>query len=426
MEIKVENLEELLKLKKDIQEDLAKGNISLDKAINYGIRYRQLDSYIKRNVYGWEDLNNEIGHLFACGEAYRNKVFREIKNNHRIEQNLSYNKNEIKENVSDEDGFEKQLAELYKERTKARDTFNSYRRLLREDARIESFKESIINAIKTLPPLPAVDDLVITHNGAEAILMIADMHIGVKCNNFYNKYDSTIAYKRLMKTIDTAIAYCKLHNVTRLNVLNMGDNIHGIIHTNARIEQEFDVTQQIITAAEYLVQALDRLQRNVNAEIHYYSVLDNHSRVIANKSEHIEKENLSKIIDWHLRTRFLNEKGCRIIFEDNELDEGLGYLELNNGKKVVFAHGHEDNINNSFSNFIGATKQFIDYALLAHYHSEKMKSFQGFKVIVSGSLVGTEQYAISKRLFGSPSQTLLIFENGNLINVSIDLSNIII
>ena len=59
--------------------------------------------------------------------------------------------------------------------------------------------------------------------------------------------------------------------------------------------------------------------------------------------------------------------------------------------------------------------------LLGHYHSEKAKSFQGAKVFVNGSIVGTEQYALSKRLFSNPSQTLLIFKENSLNNISIDL-----
>ena len=53
--------------------------------------------------------------------------------------------------------------------------------------------------------------------------------------------------------------------------------------------------------------------------------------------------------------------------------------------------------------------------------SNKLKEFQGCRVIVSGSIVGTEQYAFSKRLFSKASQTLLIFEDENLIDIKINL-----
>ena len=93
-----------------------------------------------------------------------------------------------------------------------------------------------------------------------------------------------------------------------------------------------------------------------------------------------------------------------------------------NGKKIVFAHGHEDSINRSFQAFIGAKREFIDYALLGHYHSAKMKSFNDFTVFVNGSIVGTEEYALSRRLFTKPQQVLLIFDDDNVINTTINLN----
>ena len=411
-----ETMQVLSELQDEIRKAKENGILSPEQIIEIGLKYKSLDTKAKR-LFGWQDLNNLLDRPYVTGEAFRCRVKAEEK---KLKE-LSYSNDNIKEDVNEENSVEKQMIDLYKERTKTRDSFNSYRRLIREEARIDSFKESIIEAIRQMKPLPSINTPVIPESGSEAILMLADMHIGVKCNNFYNKYNSEIAYKRLSKAITDTMEYCKQNNVTKLNVINMGDMIHGIIHTDARLEQEFDIIQQITTAAEYITQALNKLLE-LPVEIHYYSVLDNHSRVMANKSEHIEKESLSKLIDWYIKARLENS---RIIFEKNELDDGLGMLTLSNNKKVVFAHGHEDNINSSFSNFVGATKQFIDYALLAHYHSEKMKAFQGFKVIVSGSMVGTEQYALSRRLFGVPSQTLLIWDNlNNLHNISIDLSDI--
>ena len=45
----------------------------------------------------------------------------------------------------------------------------------------------------------------------------------------------------------------------------------------------------------------------------------------------------------------------------------------------------------------------------------------GAKVIVNGSICGTEGYAFSKRLFGEPEQTLLLFDGENLITFNINL-----
>ena len=106
----------------------------------------------------------------------------------------------------------------------------------------------------------------------------------------------------------------------------------------------------------------------------YRSCTDNHSRVIANKEEAIEGENLNKLIDFYLETRLAKTP---IRFVKDNLDESLGSFHLMNGKHVVYAHGHLDSINRSFENFVGAQQKFVDYMILGHYHCEKAKSFQG-------------------------------------------------
>ena len=45
----------------------------------------------------------------------------------------------------------------------------------------------------------------------------------------------------------------------------------------------------------------------------------------------------------------------------------------------------------------------------------------GAKVIINGCVCGVDQYAYSKRLFGKPEQTLLIFEGNDMIDVNINL-----
>lgn len=319
---------------------------------------------------------------------------------------------------SEMDDQELKLATLYKERTKNRDILNAYKKLLRDEARLEVFKDTFketVSKLNKLPQIKYVGNKSNTYN--EAILMLSDLHIGVICDNFYNKYNTDIAVQRLEQIVAVTIEECRLNKVKELTVLNLGDLIHGVIHTNARIDQQFDVISQVMIASELIGKVLNELKFAAPI-INYRSVTDNHSRVSANLSEHIEKENFSRLIDWYLEERL---KDSNINFIHDNLDTSLGFFELKNGKKIGFAHGHLDDINSCFQHFIGATKSFIDYMLLGHYHSEKAKSFQGTKVFVNGSIVGTEQYALSKRLFSNPSQTLLIFKENSLNNISIDL-----
>lgn len=377
------------------------GEYSEQEIYEIGKAHRELPQKEKN----WEWLASIIGYS-GSGDNLRCFVKRRV-----IKENLLVNKDDLSvDSIIDKD--------LYIQQVKIRDEMNSYRKALRDEARIDTFKNMIVEAIQTLPELPKIKyDPRTRGYRNEAILLFSDLHIGVKCDNFYNKYNLNIATKRVNKLLEDTIEYCKRNYVETLHICNLGDLIHGLIHVNARIEQEFDVVNQIVTASELIANFLNEIQQAASHVV-YRSVVDNHSRTMANKNEAIESENLSKIIDWYLQERL---KGTKIEFANDNIDEGIGKFELENGKKVMFAHGHNDSINQVYQHFTGASQEFIDYMLLGHYHCEKMKTYNSSKVIVNGSIVGTEQYALSKRLFSKPSQTLLIFDEDNVINYSIGL-----
>ena len=305
-----------------------------------------------------------------------------------------------------------------------RNEWQAYRRLIKTQAKAVSLKNTLTDVVQDLSPLPLIkfkqnNNTKSYINADEAILMVSDWHIGVCCDNFYNKYDLEIAKQRIQKLTEETINYCKNYKVKRLNVVNLGDLIHGKIHRNARIDQELDVVKQTMAAAEILAEMLNKLQEAA-PEVIYRSVIDNHSRFDADLEDALQGENLGILIDWWVKLRLEKSK---VVFAFDNLDISLGRFDLLNGKKVCFAHGHLDSINQSYQHFTGATQEFIDYILLGHYHEEKAKNYNACKVLVNSSVVGTEQYALSKRLFGIPSQSLLLFEGDNLINISINLKN---
>lgn len=315
----------------------------------------------------------------------------------------------------------KEFEKLYIEKTKVRDSYNAYRRGLRDEARVEDLKENIILAAEKFKNLPSIKfdgNVNPSYEKREAILLLSDLHIGVECDNVYNKYNTEIAKQRLASLVKQTIQECRRNNVQKLHILNLGDMIQGIIHTNARLEAQLDVSEQIMLAGELVAQTVNELQKAA-PEITYSSVFDNHSRAMADKNEAIEKEQFSRLIDWFIRERL---KATEIGFFKNEIDGGVGSLTLRNGKKVVFAHGHQDSINSSWQNFIGMTREWIDYIILAHYHNAKEKTYNGSVVFVNGSIVGTEQYAFGRRLFSKPSQKLLIFNTTNSTYSDINIS----
>ena len=397
------------------------GEYSESELYLIGVAHKQLDKKDKN----WNKLVKRLG-VNKSGEAFRSWI--KFKQSHDENFPLPVNNSLISSRTIDNlvgSDFDNKIKELYIQQTKTKDVLNAYRRTLRDEARIDSIKDIIKDCVNEMPNLQLTKhsenkntNYPTTH---EAVLLLSDLHIGVECNNFYNTYNAEIAKERLDRLADYTIIYCNTHKVNKLNILSLGDEIHGAIHLSARIEQQMDVISQVMTASELISQFLIKVLNNINCEyIVYRSCSDNHARLVADKTQHIEKENLGKLIDWYVEERLRDTK---IVFAKDNLDYSLGYFTLLNGKKCVFSHGHLDSIDKSFQNFVGATKQFIDYGFLSHYHSEKVKTFQGYTVFVNGSVVGTEQYALSKRLFSAPSQKLIIFENDNILDISIDLSN---
>ena len=383
--------------------------ITDDVLYKIGVKHKS----IPRNERNWEELSEYLD-LDKSGEQLRSWVnARQVRDGSMTPRLLLSNPT-----IGDTPEITAQLETLHKERLKARDAMNSHKALLRDEARLEQFREDIKEVARGLDKLPKIKyNGKIDKRSTEAVLLLSDLHFGVDCSNFYNKYNDDVAAQRLAKLVAYVINYCKVNNVKTLNVVNLGDMIHGIIHTNARIDQQYDVITQVMKAAELIAEVLNTLQQAA-PEVKYRSCSDNHSRVNANKADNIERENFGRIIDWFLQERL---KDSSIKFIDDNLDFGLGRFELSNGKICCYSHGHEEVLNNVFQNYVGATKSYVDYIFLGHFHTAKMKTFQNAKVFVNGSIVGTEEYALSRRFFSEPEQLLLVFDKDNVITYNINL-----
>jgi len=401
------------------------GEYTQDELYQIGLKHKELD-VSDRN---WNELvsllgvKNEKGEL-KTGETFRCWIKAQQIADGSLPKNIKMLSGRTIEDATPEEidkNIEEQKRALYIQETKTRDERTEYRRTLRDEARIDKIKQLIAESIVELKDLPNINYKNSYYPGdTEAVMLISDMHIGMQIDNYANKYNNDIAQKRLMSYVDETIRACQLNKVKRLNVCNLSDAIHGIIHISCRVGQQEDVISQVMYASELLANALNKLQEAA-PEIVYRSVTDNHARIVPDLSQHIEKENFSRLIDFYLESRL---KGTNIIFAADNLDYDISLFKLLNGKTMICSHGHRDNINSVLQNYCGATRQYIDYVCLGHYHETKMKSFQGAKVFVNGSLCGPDDYACSKRLFGDPEQTLLIFNNNVLIQHVINLKDV--
>lgn len=386
-----------------------KGEYSLDELLEIGVKFKELP----RKDRKWDELHDFLGITEFSADAYRKRVEKHIKACELVAQIASGDAN------MDEGD---QYRDSYIQKQKVRDWYNAYRRDIREETRIQNLKDELKAAADKFSKLPALTfkkGAQPTIKGVEGVLLLSDLHIGAECSNYYNTYNLTVAKNRIAKLATDVKTYCADNHIEVLHILNLGDLIHGIIHTNARIEAQMDVAEQIIAAGELVSQFLSDIQ-TAAPKITYRSVFDNHSRAIADKNQHIEKEQFSRVIDWYIQERL---KDTAIEFLENDIDGGIGRFKLKSGKVLMFCHGHNDGRNNSYQNFIGLTREWVDYICMAHYHNPAAKEFQGCKVFINGSIVGTESYAFGRRLFAKPSQKLLIFNatNDNVQDIDISL-----
>lgn len=396
---------ELIEEIKNISDD---GHIVLtrDDFIRIGLLHKQLP-FNERN---WEWLATITGWPYTT-EAYRCAV-KDYSRKHKIV---------LESSSSEEDSIFSKREELFKERQKLRDERTNLNRTLRDEARLETFKEYVKDVASTYHKLPECEfDTCLyksQNGGVEAVFGLADLHLGLEFENSYNKYNYEIAKERIHQLTYDIIDYCHTFNVNTLHVLNLGDLVSGAIHTTLRLDQEYDVIEQVMRASEIVAEFVNKLQEAC-PNITYRSVVDNHSRVMPDKHQHIEKENLNRIIDWFVEERL---KDTDVIFEKDNIDIGIGRIRLMNGKTLMFMHGHEDKKNSVMQDMVGLTKEVPDYILMAHYHNSAEHTFQGTKVYITGSIIGTDPYAYSHRLFGDPEQKLLVFDGSNVIDININL-----
>lgn len=391
-------------------EDMGKkpGEYTKEELYSIGVTHKELN-----HGKNWIELAKVLG-LDWTGEQYRKWILHQRYKHNAVPKNPRVLDDKTVNDISMDDveySLTKQRQSLEKERMKVRDERTSLNRTLREEARLERFIDTVREVAHEYRELPAAiinpekaDQMI-----CEAVYGLADLHLGPEFENCINSYNQEEALKRINKLANDIIYYCKLNSVHTLHFINLGDLIAGIIHPTIRLDQEYDVITQVIRVSELVTQLVYVLKQNIPT-VTYRTVVDNHARIMPDKHQHIELENLNRIVDVFVEER-LKESG--VIFPKDNIDIGIGRFELSNGKKFFFMHGHEDRKSSVVQDIMGLTHEFPDYILMAHYHNSAEHTFQGAKLFISGSIIGTDAYAFGKRLFGQPEQKLLIFDTRN-------------
>lgn len=303
-----------------------------------------------------------------------------------------------------------QRHELEKEKVKLRDERNELKRLLREQARKESFVEQVKRAVvDNVEHRIEHKDKVYLQGDTDIVVTLTDLHTGIIIENSWNKFDEDVLKSRLGKYLNKIYEVSERHNVENAHVI-ISEIISGLIHTPLRIESNQNVIEQFLTAADLIADFLYELCGMVDT-VHVYVTPGNHSRVVANKNELAKAENFDNLIIPYIGAKLQNEKD--IVFHVNDIEESMAVFSVR-GSNVVAVHGDKDDP----KSVVSKITMMLDYRpsviFMAHRHTNAMHTEYDTKVITSGALSGSDNFCMDKRLRNRPEQVIAVFGNEEL------------
>lgn len=301
--------------------------------------------------------------------------------------------------------YEENRIESEKEKIRNRDQKREYNKLIANQARFEAIKDDIYSAIlhlekkKPLSFSPKFD----ATSGKHGLALFSDWHYGMEVYNSTNIYNKDVFNQRVEKLVNKIIEYGHINQIDTLHIGQLGDLISGSIHVSTRVQSNEDVIEQTKYVSEVLAEILSTLA-NEFPHIKYYNVIGNHGRT-GNKHDVGIKENFEYLVPWFLEARLRDFDNIEIITDQD------GYITtkiLN--EDVVFVHGNYDRVEQCVTRLPQVLGYVPSYIFGGHVHHNFEKEYGATTVVVNGSLIGADDYAMQRRFGAKPSQKFMVFD----------------
>lgn len=378
------------------------------------------DKYLGINDMDWQELTEKynldihydtlrkasqtiFGNIFVT-DYFKDKYARENSSNTYLE--------EIKQ----------AKVELAKERQKLRDERTDYQRSIREDARRESFIETIERTLKQeIEPLKLNVRKGTIESDDDLIVCLSDLHAGIEVKNAWNYYNSNVLQERLNKYLSKVLEIQETHKCKNCEFVIGGDSISGLIHTSLRLQNNEDCIQQLKIAIEYIAEFISKLQPYFE-QINVYGVAGNHSRLSPIKEDGLKGENLEEMLLYCLALKFSQTDNVKIISEvESRFDNSIIHFKTRGGKMFYVVHGDKDCVSNVVQNLTLMTGIKPSCVIMGHRHSNGLTTVHGTKIVQCGSVVGTDDYCVDKRISGTPEQVCIVTNKNETIKCLYDI-----
>ena len=363
----------------------------------------------------WNDIATLVNKEFRADESeYRT----EAAYRKPYQQAKRFYEANVFQNWQDEDSYFKELRlqkqELEKERVKVRDERTELNRVIREEARKESYKEQVLRSIAEYHCNPLQYDESKKFTGVlksdnDMIISFTDIHNGINIDNYWNTFNDNVLRERINRYLDKIFEIYLRHGSENAYVI-LSELISGIIHLELRIENNQNLIEQFLSVVNYVAEFLTELSYRFN-NVYVYICPGNHSRISPKKEDSLKGENMDLLVMPFLEAKLQNFSN--ISFNYNTVEESIAMFSVRNNV-VMAAHGDKDSTSNVVQKFTLLFGIKPDIIYLGHRHTNAMETVYDTKVIQSGCMSGTDSYALDLRLRNKPEQTVSIVTSGGL------------
>ena len=314
---------------------------------------------------------------------------------------------------NNEDEYFKKLQiekrELQKAKQQLSDERVEFNRQIRTEARKESYADMIKRIVcEDTEPMNVSIHYTLFNSSTDLLCHLTDIHTGIEINNWKNVFNEDVLRQRIEKYTSDILDIRGLHQSQNCYLV-IGEILSGLIHSNLRLQNNMDLMEQFKYVSELISAMLVRLANNFN-HIYVYTTPGNHSRISPKKEDSLDGENMDVLLPFYLKARLQNVDNISIC--DNTIEPEIAMFNIR-GNNIFSAHGHKDSPANVVQNFTLMFRIKPDIVLLGHRHTNGLTTVYDTKVIESGCVSGSDQFALSIRKVNRPEQTVsVIGENG--------------
>ena len=395
------------------KEELSRYGLTIE---NYEAILKDIDSKIDgENDYDWSEIKDKYN--VQCNSDTIRKSSSTIFGGKIRSEYEKYKSGQNNGNSSTSE-LDVKIQNMRKEKIKLSDARVEYNRLIRQEARKESYADMVKRIIcENVEPIKIIPHYTMFNSSTDLLVHLTDIHTGVEIHNWKNDFNEDILKKRIEKFTSDILNIREQHDSENCYIV-IGEILSGIIHNNLRLQNNMDLMEQFKYVSELISAMLSRMSNYFN-HIYVYTTPGNHSRISPKKEESLDGENMDILLPFYLKARMQNAKNITIC--DNTIESEIAIFNIR-GNNIFAAHGHKDTPSSVVQNFTMMFGIKPDLVLLGHRHTNGLTTVYDSKVIESGCCSGSDDYAVSIRKVNKPEQTVsVIGENGLICLYDIQL-----